>query len=185
MNAFIMKTKNNTATMKNIFRQLFIALICISMVQVVYAEEYQGDVKSQQTVKATAASCAAASGFRFLEVNNVKARINTGGDMWWDLPGGIGSQYFIPKGGTATSLFSGSLWIGGLDINGQLKLAAVRYRQIGNDYWPGPLTIDGTASVDEATCAKFDQHYVMTRAEVDEYLGWWNSEDRTGEYRQL
>ena len=169
--------------MKNIFRHLFIALLSIALVQGAYAEEYKGDgSKSQQTVKESAAGCAAASGFRFLDVNNVRGRINTGGDMWWDLPGGIGAQYFIPKAGSATSLFSGSLWIGGLDINNQLKLAAVRYRQVGNDYWPGPLTIDGTASVDEATCAKYDKHSLITRAEVDEFLGWWNSEDRATEY---
>ncbi|RLD77565.1 MAG: hypothetical protein DRJ15_13295, partial [Bacteroidetes bacterium] len=170
MNALKMKTKNNTATMKNIFRHLFIAILCITLVQGAYAEEYKGDGKSSQTIKETTAGCAAASSFRFLDINNARARINTGGDMWWDLPGGIGAQYFIPKAGTATSLFSGSLWIGGLDINNQLKLAAVRYRQSGNDYWPGPLTIDGTASVDESTCAKFDQHYMITRAEINEYL---------------
>jgi hypothetical protein len=183
MNTFIMKTKNYTAIMKNIFRQLFIAILCISLVQGAYAEEYKGEgTKSSPTLKETAASCAAASSFRYLDINNVRARINTGGDMWWDLPGGIGAQYFIPKNGTATSLFSGSLWIGGKDINDQLKLAAVRYRQSGNDFWPGPLTTDETASVDEETCAKYDKLHVITRAEVDEFLGWWNSDNRNEEY---
>ena len=168
--------------MKKIFRHFFIALLCITLIQVTYAEEYKYGNKNSQTIKETTAGCAAASSYRFLDINNVRARINTGGDMWWDLPGGIGSQYFIPKGGTATSLFSGSLWIGGLDINNQLKLAAVRYRQVGNDYWPGPLTIDGTASVDEETCAKYDKHFVITRAEIDQYLAWWNSDNRAVEY---
>ena len=68
--------------MKNIFRQLFIALLSIVLVQGAYAEEYKGDgTKSSQNIKATAAQCAAASGYRFLDVNNVNARINTGGDM--------------------------------------------------------------------------------------------------------
>ncbi|MEN8223930.1 MAG: T9SS type A sorting domain-containing protein [Bacteroidota bacterium] len=168
--------------MKNIFRHLSIALLCILLVQGAYAEEYKHGNKSTMTIKATTASCAAASSFRYIDVNNVRARINTGGDMWWDLPGGIGAQYFIPKGGTATSMFSSSLWIGGLDINNQLKLAAVRYRQSGNDYWPGPLTITGSASVDEATCAKYDKHTLITRKEIDDYRNWWNSEDRAGEF---
>lgn len=169
--------------MKNIFRHLFIALLCMLIVQGAIAEEYKDGYKnSRPSIKATTAGCAAASGFRYLDINNVNARINTGGDMWWDLPGGIGAQYFIPKEGTATSLFSGSLWIGGLDINQQLKLAAVRYRQVGNDYWPGPLTIDGTASVDESTCSKFDKHFVMTRAEVDQFLEYQNSENPTLEF---
>jgi integrase len=31
--------------------------------------------------------------------------------------------------------------MGGTDVNGQLKLAALRYRS-GNDFWPGPLTVN-------------------------------------------
>jgi hypothetical protein len=79
-------------------------------------------------------------------------------------------------------MFSGSLWIGGLDINNQLKLAALRYRQVGNDYWPGPLTVDGTAAVDQETCAKYDQHFVITRAEVDLFLEWFNSDNKTEDF---
>ncbi|MFC2107539.1 T9SS type A sorting domain-containing protein [Bacteroidota bacterium] len=169
--------------MKNIFRYLLITLLCVFFLTNAYSEEFVGNSnKSVQSIKGTAAGCSASAGFRYLDINNVNARINVGGDMWWDLPGGIGAQYFIPKQGTATSLFSGSLWIGGLDINNQLKLAAQRYRQVGIDYWPGPLTIDGTASVDEQTCAKYDKHFVVTRAEVDEFLAWWNSEDRATEF---
>ena len=66
--------------MKNIFRHLFIALLCLLIVQGANAEEYKDGYKSSKpTIKATTASCAAASGFRYLDVNNVNARINTGG----------------------------------------------------------------------------------------------------------
>ncbi len=173
----------NMDIMKNMFRILLATLICFFSAQSTFAEEHVGfNTKQSKEIKSTAAGCSAASGFRFLDINNVRARINTGGDMWWDLPGGIGAKYFIPKSGTATSMFSGSLWIGGLDINQQLKLAAIRYRQVGNDYWPGPLTVDGTAAVDQETCAKYDQHYLITRAEVDLFLQWWNSDDKTEEF---
>ena len=170
--------------MKNIFRNLLILLFCFFLTEGIIAEELKtapGN-KSTNYYKGTAATCAPASGFRFLEVNNVRARINTGGDMWWDLPGGVGAQYFIPANGTATSMFSGSLWIGGLDINQQLKLAALRYRQVGNDYWPGPLTTDGTAAVDEETCAQYDKHFFITRKEVDDFLAWWESDNPGDEY---
>lgn len=167
--------------MKNIHSLLLILLSLVFFVPS-NAREYVGANKSVNQVKSTAAGCAQATSFRFLDVNNVRARINTGGDMWWDLPGGVGSKYFIPKEGTATSMFSGSLWIGGLDVNGQLKLAALRYRQIGNDYWTGPLTIDGTAAVDNETCAEYDKHFKVTREEVDLFLAWWASEDKDEEY---
>ncbi len=133
--------------------------------------------KSNKSTKAEA--CLPASGSSELNINNVRARINTGGDMWWDFEV---SRYEIPKGSRKTSMFSASLWIGGLDVNGQLKLAALRYRQVGNDYWPGPLTIDGAASVNSDVCNEYDRHFPMTRAEVEEFLGWYNNPDEYPEY---
>lgn len=168
--------------MRNIYRFLSLLLIGLLLTGVAFSREFVGSYKNTSTIKSTAAGCSAASGFRFLDINNVRARINTGGDMWWDLPGGIGAQYYIPKSGTATSMFSGSLWIGGLDINNQLKLAAIRYRQVGNDYWPGPLTTDGTAAVDQETCSKYDRHYPITRLEVDDFLAWWISDNKTEDF---
>ena len=157
--------------MKNIIRILVVSLLCLTVtLPGLSRESVFGNFKSTESIKSTAAGCNAPSGFRFLTVNNVRARINTGGDMWWDLPGGIGPQYFVPANGSATSLFSGSLWIGGLDINNQLKLAALRYRQDGQDYWTGPLTIDGTASIEEETCNDYDKFFLVNRAEVDEYI---------------
>jgi hypothetical protein len=163
-----LKYRNN---MRNIFRILFVLLFWLTIARMSFGVEYKfGNFKSTESIKSTAAGCGAPSGFKFLQVNNVRGRINTGGDMWWDLPGGIGSQYFVPANGSATSLFSGSLWIGGLDINNQLKLAALRYRQVGQDYWTGPLTIDGTAAIDAETCTEWDKFFDIKRADIDAYI---------------
>ena len=149
-------------------------IICISALiwNQAFSEEYkyENGKKSGKNLKQTTAGCPPSSGFDWLDINNVRARINTGGDMWWDLPGGTGAKYYIPKAGTATSMFSGALWIGGLDINNQLKLAAQRYRQVGVDYWTGPLTNDGTAAIGEETCSEYDRFFKITRAQVDEFL---------------
>jgi len=162
--------------MKNIFRILFAALLITSAVIPGKAEMYKfgpDEGKGQRAV--TAAGCTPSSAFEWLDINNVKTRVNAGGDMWWDLPGGDGSKYYIPANGSATSLFAGSLWIAGVDINNQLKCAAVRFRQGpnlqgGNDFWTGPLTVEGKASIDDATCARWDKLFKITRAEVDEFL---------------
>ncbi len=174
--------KQNISLMKNSIRKLIVVLIGLLIVNLGSAEEFVGAKKNVSKYKGVTAGCAPPSSFRFLDINNVRARINTGGDMWWDLPGGIGAQYFIPKEGTATSLFSGSLWIGGLDINDQLKLAGLRYRQIGQDYWTGPLTVDGTAAIDENVCAEWDKHFLMERAMVDDFLAWWESDNKSEDY---
>ena len=157
--------------MKNIFRFLFAALLIMGAVIPGKAEMYkygQGGNKGQRAQ--TAAGCTPSSSYDWLDINNVRTRINSGGDMWWDLPAGTGSKYFIPANGSATSLFAGSLWIAGVDVNNQLKCAALRFRQVGNDYYTGPLTVDGKASITPETCAKWDKIFKITRAEVDEFL---------------
>jgi hypothetical protein len=167
--------------MNNFIRTLLAASFLLLIVDQAQAERYKYDVPGKSyELKATAAGCSPSSAFEWLDINNVRARVNAGGDMWWDLPGGTGAKYYIPKSGTATSMFSGALWIGGLDINNQLKLAAQRYRQVGIDFWTGPLTIDGTAAIDEQTCAQFDKQWKMTRAIVDEFLA--NTDPETGAF---
>lgn len=167
--------------MKHIFRLLFISLFLMAFTNLNFAEKFRfGDYKSKENIKSAAAGCIAPSGFRFLHVNNVRARINTGGDMFWDLAGT--GQYYIPANSSKTSVFSSSLWIGGLDVNNQLKLAALRYRQVGQDYWTGPLTIDGTATIDDETCSEWDRFFPVTRAEVDQFIQWFNSENKTEEF---
>ncbi len=111
------------------------------------------------------ASCTPAAAKTDLDINNVRTTIMTGGDMWWDL---TTARYEVPKDGNAHSIFSGALWIGGLDAGGQLKVAAMTYRQTGNDFWPGPLDTT-TVSIDLASCNAFDKHWKITRKEVEDY----------------
>lgn len=165
--------------MKNIARVTIATLLCFVLALPGYSENYKGATKKSggSELKATAAGCLPGAGFKYLEINNVRTRINTGGDMWWDFEV---AQYEVPKGSSKTSMFSAALWIGGIDVNNQLKLAALRYRQsdgvtvgAGNDYWPGPLTVDGTAAISEETCDQYDKLFPINRTQIDEYLAWW------------
>ena len=96
----------------------------------------------------------------------------TGGDMWWD-NGTSEARYEVPKGSRKNSLFAGSVWIGGYDQQGQLKVAAQTYRQSGNDYWPGPL--DEGGNIDAATCNEWDRFWKIDRETITKFKelqGW-------------
>ena len=166
--------------MKNMFRFLLLSLGLMLIFEVTYAREVpQSGKKDSEIIKQTAASCAPGSNYKYLDINNVRTLIYSYGNGWFL----ENAEYEIPKGSKKTSMFSFSLWIGGIDLNNNLKLAAYRYGQgptngtahTKNDFWPGPLKVDGTAAVDEVTCAKYDQLFEMTRAEVQEYLAWWEN----------
>ena len=151
-------------------------IFCLTLLLVVVAtgslraEKVKGVVRSSSSPKAESATCLPASGSNELTVNNVRAYIETGGTMWFKEV----AEYEVPRGSGKTSMFCAALWIGGHDANGQLHLAAVRFRQVGEDFWPGPLKITG-ASTTQSMCIKFDKHFKITRAEVDEHISSYNT----------
>lgn len=121
-----------------------------------------------------AAGCSPASASNELDLNNVRARIENGGTLWEDRGKGA-AAYEVPKTADRkgpNSLFAGALWMGGLSPDNVLKLAAVRFRQKGNDYWPGPLTAydtinhTGDASVDFQTCLEYDDTWKTMRKDA-------------------
>lgn len=115
----------------------------------------------------TTASCKPAESSIDLDINNVRARLMTGGDMWWD-NGTSEARYEVPKGSRKNALFAGSVWIGGYDEQKQLKVAAQTYRQSGNDYWPGPLD-PNTAEISEADCSEWDRFWKVDAATVTKF----------------
>ena len=102
---------------------------------------------------------------RDLEWNNVRALVENGGTLWHERANWRGA-YIVPKEDNVSTVFAGALWIGGISPDQQLKLAAVRYRRDGNDFWPGPLSNDGAAEVDATTCNEYDEFFVSTRADA-------------------
>ncbi|MCC6721893.1 MAG: hypothetical protein IT243_06795 [Bacteroidia bacterium] len=117
-----------------------------------------------------AASCEPATASADLDVNNVRTKILNGGDMWWDLKN---PKYEVPKIDDQNSikkhsLFSGAIWVGGYSQkggSGNLKLAAMTYRQGGSDFWPGPLD-PVTGNTDEIICKQWDNIYKIDRKDI-------------------
>lgn len=104
-------------------------------------------------------------------VNNVRARLTTGGDVWWDRNDG---KYVVPAvepGQTeVSSIFAGAVWLGGKDKGKNLKVACQQYGNASNrsDFWPGPLKPDeGTTS--KEVCDKWDRFFEVQGSEIEEH----------------
>jgi len=106
-----------------------------------------------------------------MQINNVRARLLGGGDVWWDLSDG---KYIVPKVAPGSgleevsSLFAGSVWIGGIGDGNNLKMAAQTYRQTGNNFWPGPLD-PMTGDTEPDTCRRWDTHFVVNGDSIDKH----------------
>lgn len=132
----------------------------------------KAEIKAGQKAKLREV-CAGASDQIDQEINNVRARLLGAGDCWWDYSDG---RYIVPKVDPASgqaevsSIFAGSVWLGGIDPGGNLKLACQDYRYGGNDdFWPGPL--DPILGVTDAgTCANWNRHFRVTGDEIRQHL---------------
>jgi hypothetical protein len=176
MRFFITKEKS----MKNIRITLIVVLLFLIADTTVYARYSIRESKTRVTYnkKVMLDSCDPATSQVDLDVNNVRARIMNGGDMWWDIFGDRNARYEIPKVAPGErnihSSFASGLWFGGIDPGGQLRTAGQTYRQQGgstnaNDFWPGPLDkTDGSITADE--CEKWDAQYTVYQREIDSMM---------------
>lgn len=103
----------------------------------------------------------------YLDINEVRARIRNNGSLFWDLIGV--PSYEVPKGSGLMPIFGSGFWIGGLDSNQQIHLAAQTYRQGGSDFWPGPLdTLNAT--IDLATTNRYDSVWKIDKSAIDNFI---------------
>ncbi len=136
-----------------------------------FSQVYDGTYKIK-TPPPKAAGCAPPTTTTYLELNNVRAMIHTAGNLW-QRPNQNFSQYEVPKNSGVMALFTAALWLAGTDVNNQLKLAALRYRN-GQDYWTGPLS-ETYAETSYENCDKYDKHFTTTQDMVREFNAWFEA----------
>lgn len=133
----------------------------------VQAREFVGDVNRPKNTKnrgSYRSDCTESRAETDIDINNVRARLRAGGDMWWD--GVQTARYVVPKVDPASgepevsSLFAGAIWLGAYDDGGNLILAAQTYRSGGNDYWTGPLD-PVTGTTEKLDCDRWDKHFTV------------------------
>jgi len=158
-------------------RYIYTVLILIALLANASARDYKG-LKTRKSAETITAGCLPASAETNLDLNNVRALILAQGSLW---EGDSKAEYEIPKGSNKTSLYAGGIWVGGVDVNGQLRTCARSFRSKGNDYWPGPLiaTGDGIASTSAEVCVLYDKHFKITREEVETFIEYTNADAAT------
>ena len=119
--------------------------------------------------------CTAANAQTDQNINNVRARLLTGGDVWWD-PGARDGKYIVPAPPVGSgldevsSIYAGAVWLGGLDPADNLKVAATDYRNGGAlDFYPGPLDPE-TGLTDLAICQEWDRFFKVFATEINQSI---------------
>lgn len=103
----------------------------------------------------------------YVDINNIKAAVLLHGDMNWD-PAAQQSDCEFPKGSGIHLSNATSVWMGGFDDQNQLHVSAQTYRQTGNDFWPGPLDVNG--NLDMATSTKWARIWKVNFIEIGNHV---------------
>lgn len=106
------------------------------------------------------------------EYSNIRFSAGSKGLMFWD--GVALSTLEIPKNTGKGTIFSAGLWIGGIDANNNLHVAATKYGVIDSliDYSSGPLIVSGIdqASTDLATVNQYNNLYPANKSQIDYFI---------------
>ncbi len=107
----------------------------------------------------------AQTGYDYFDANNVEALISPVANHFWDYNW---NHYYVPKNDLTSSIFTSTIWIGGLDSANQLHLAAERFRGTGYDYTPGPIGDSGSYS--PPSNGVWDRVWKVNKAEIEAWL---------------
>ncbi len=166
--------------MKTKLLAIVILFFAVSSVDARVDPEKLQQMKDRVDLAGPRMDCQPAESQYDMEINNVRARLLTGGDIWWNLQDG---RYIVPKPAPGfpevSSIFAGGVWIGGNDPNGALKLAGVTYRNGNNtDFYPGPLDEDGQTDLE--VCEDWDKFFVVKGANVLRHVAEFDESVREG-----
>ncbi|MFO7880687.1 MAG: T9SS type A sorting domain-containing protein [Bacteroidota bacterium] len=113
------------------------------------------------------------SNHQWLDVNHIRAIVPSAGTFFMQ-DDSIANRagYLLSNENHTNSIFAGSIWVGGLDENETMHVSGERFNQIGKDYYPGPLQIDGTAagSSTPEVMTEFNKVWKIDRADLLSYL---------------
>lgn len=159
------------------------------------------DKKSQPkplvNISTKAANCSPSTKTLKMDFNGVGALLQQGGRLFQN--NNATPAYEVPLNTGLYAIFAGALWMGGIDANGQLKMAGVTFRT-GEDFWAGPLTVTagsgnydpqvpagddvvrdfGPADIQPDQCVAYDKFFTIRKGEVISFK-LWKEWDGTGE----
>jgi hypothetical protein len=105
-----------------------------------------------------------------IDANNINAPVEADGFLFHNNT--TNASFEVPKLSGKYCIYASNLWMGGLDQNGILHLAAQTYKQNGTDFWPGPLTTNGST----LPPSTWNNIWHIDRASIDNHITNYNTQ---------
>ena len=105
-----------------------------------------------------------------IDANNINAPVEADGFLFHNNVTDL--SFEVPKFSGKYCIYGSNLWMGGLDQNGILHMAAQTYKQNGTDYWPGPLTTNGTT----LPASLWNKVWHIDRSAIENHISNYNTQ---------
>ena len=145
--------------MKNVFK-ITVLILLLFLSDWVNAKS----VKLLSATESMVAGCVRPTASYDMKVNNVRARLLSGGDLF------SAAQYITPSNTDVpvSGIYAAGVWMGGVDRAKNIKLSAVGYRSQGFDYFSGPVDINGTSDAD--ICRQWDKIFTVNGKNISQHI---------------
>lgn len=110
-----------------------------------------------------------------LDINKIHCNVSATGDLFNRFEDETLPGFEVPAGSDLLTIYAANLWVGGITPDQQLKLAAEMYQANGQDWFPGPLTTDGTAEIDQETQDAYNQVWVANLVDVETHIAYFDA----------
>lgn len=105
-----------------------------------------------------------------IDANNINAPVEADGFLFHNNI--TNAAFEVPKFSGKYCIYASNLWMGGLDQNGVLHVAAQTYKQNGTDFWPAPLTTGGNT----LPPSTWNNVWHVDRIAIDNHIANYNTQ---------
>ncbi len=105
-----------------------------------------------------------------IDINNISAPVEADGFLFYNTT--TQTNFEVPKFSGKSCIFVSNLWMGATDQIGAVHMCGNEYKINGTDYWPGPLSSNGTAMPP----APWNKIWHIDKNTIDNHMANYNTQ---------
>ena len=109
-----------------------------------------------------------------LDINNLRVGVSANGMLFYDETEQE-PMFEVPADSGTFTFRASHLWIGGMSPDQEIKLAASTYNDVGHDFWSGPLSTEGSASISSNTIAAYNHVWKVNQSDLQLHVAYYTA----------
>ncbi|MFM9985754.1 MAG: T9SS type A sorting domain-containing protein [Flavobacteriales bacterium] len=119
--------------------------------------------------------CIAQQTFNELNANNINCSVTATGDLFNRFQSDLLAGFEVPAGSDLRTIYAANLWVAGIYNAETFFVSAETYQLVGHDWFTGPLSIDGNATVSTAAMEAYNQVWEANTSDIEIHMSYFQS----------